>query len=76
MRALHLLRDEAGQAVVEYAVALSLLVLVIVFVGSFVRSSAESSTGGLHAQTFIRAPYTISTSVGSSGQCVKDLLLH
>jgi len=70
------LHDISGQAVVEYAVALSLLVLVIAAIGIFTDASNESATGGLHRQTFMRAPHTISSSVGSSGQCIKDILLH
>jgi len=73
---LHPRLNSDGQAVVEYTVALTLLIAVTVGIGVFVRSSAQSASGGLMRQTFIRAPYTLSSSVGSSGQGVKDVLLH
>jgi hypothetical protein len=41
-----------------------------------VRDGQKTATGGLHSQTFTRAPYTISSSAGSSGQCFKDIMLR
>lgn len=71
------IRDEnKGQAVIEYALALCLIIVVTVGIGSYVRESQTSTSTGLSRQTFMRAPYTISSSVGSSGQCVKDILYH
>jgi hypothetical protein len=71
-----MISDRSGQAVVEYALALSLFVIIIAFGGSLIKMSRTSASDGLHAQTFKRAPYTISTSVGSSGQCFKDIILR
>jgi len=68
--------NRKGQAVVEYAVVLTLILTIIGTVGWLARQTSQSATGGLQSQTFRRAPYTVSSSVGSSGQYVKDILLH
>ncbi|MCL2491487.1 MAG: hypothetical protein FWE87_01895 [Coriobacteriia bacterium] len=70
------LSDTHGQAVAEFAVALMLFALVFTGVGLYVRQAQSSASAGVHRETFARAPYTISSSVGSSGQCVKDILFH
>jgi Flp pilus assembly pilin Flp len=71
-----IIHDDSGQAVVEYAVALTLFIIVILCLGTLVRGGQETAHSGLHAQTFSRAPYTITSSVGSSGQCFKDIMLR
>lgn len=70
------LLDMRGQAMVEYLLALTMFVVVMVFIGAWVRASQQSAQVGLHRQTFIRAPYTLYTSIGTSGQWVKDILFH
>jgi len=71
-----LLRDRRGQGVVEYAVVLGLVLVVLVFVGTLFRDMEKSATEGTHARTFERAPYTMSSSGGASGQWIKDILLR
>jgi hypothetical protein len=73
---IHVLRERTGQALIEYVLAMTLMVAVAGSVGLLVRDAQRSATGGLHRQTFLRAPYTVTTSVGASGQCVKDVLMH
>lgn len=61
---------------IEFTLALMVLSLALLAFGQYTRDIQQSATAGLHRQTFIRAPHTLTTSIGSSGQCIKDLLLH
>ena len=75
-RAYVFLRNRRGQGVVEYALALCLVIVVLMFVGVLFRNTEKSSVEGAHSNTFIRAPYTMSSSIGASGQWAKDIFLR
>lgn len=70
--------NNSGQALAEYVLALSIVTITIVGIGTMWRywSNTSIQSDGTGLQMFTRAPHTISSSEGGSGQWVKDMLMH
>jgi uncharacterized protein (UPF0333 family) len=71
-----LLKSEKGQASTEYLIAVTVLMAIVLALSSVIGFFKGEKDSSPLASCYVRAPYSISSSEGSSEQWLKDILMH